>query len=60
MYISLQDSRTKGFRKWADMHQPDASERREPAYDRPEPEQPPVEEPFSDDDERLDPPPLRT
>ena len=22
MYISLNDSRTKGFRKWADTHQP--------------------------------------
>jgi hypothetical protein len=25
MYISLEHSRTKGFRKWADVHQPDDS-----------------------------------
>ena len=35
-------------------------EERQPVQDRPEPERPPVREPFSDDDERRDPPPLRT
>jgi len=34
-------------------------EERQPVQDRPEPERPPVREPFSDDDRR-DPPPLRT
>jgi hypothetical protein len=35
-------------------------EERQPVQDRPEPKRPPVREPFSDDDERRDPPPLRT
>jgi hypothetical protein len=35
-------------------------EQRQPVQDRPEPERPPVREPFSDDAERRDPPPLRT
>jgi hypothetical protein len=34
-------------------------EQRQPVQDRPEPERPPVREPFSDD-ERRDPPPPRT
>jgi hypothetical protein len=34
-------------------------EERQPVQDRPEPKRPPVREPFSDD-ERRDPPPLRT
>jgi hypothetical protein len=35
-------------------------EERQPVQDRPEPETPPMREPFSEDDERYDPPPLRT
>jgi hypothetical protein len=35
-------------------------EERQPVQDRPEPERPPVRGPFSDDDERRDPPPLHT
>jgi hypothetical protein len=32
----------------------------QPVQDPPEPEQPPMKEPLSDDDERHDSPPLRT
>jgi hypothetical protein len=34
-------------------------EERQSVQDRPEPERPPLREPFSDDDERRDPPSLR-
>ena len=34
-------------------------EERQPVQDRPEPGGPPITEPFAEDDERYDPPPLR-
>jgi len=37
-----------------------AVDQQQPVQERPEPGRPPVEEPPSDDNERRDPPPLRT
>ncbi len=44
--------------RWMGAERP--MEKRQPVQDRPEPERRPVRVPFSDDDERRDPPPLRT